>query len=182
MSNYDVAIFGDLLFEDAALLAWKREMVSSVGSRVIAQAFPKRKNEAPTRVAMLLLEFARLGFFRLEALEGLVRVHGQFHKLAFEKRARQLAALFMSAARFGAQGTITFLGEGVWLGYEIFLDSGTAKLRVMTEDEVRRAAHDPALDVISGHFQAAAPSRSALVSRSNDSGDIASADPDVGGT
>src|SRR6476660_8687944 len=116
MSSYDVAIFGDLLFEDEALLAWKRASVTSAGSRAIAQAFPKRKNEAPAKVSMLLSAFARLGFFRLAALEGLVRVHGQFHALAFDKRSRQLAALFMSAARFGAQGTITFLGEGVWLG------------------------------------------------------------------
>ena len=72
-------------------------------------------------------------------------------------RARALAALFIAAARFGAEGTVTFLGEGVWVGYEIFLHAGRAQLRVMTEDEVRRAAQDPALDMISGHFEAAVP-------------------------
>jgi hypothetical protein len=176
MNSYDVAIFGDLLFEDRSLHAWKRTLVSSAGSRSIAQAFPKRKNDAPAKVTALLSEFARLGFFQLEELEGLVRVRGQFHALAFDKRSRQLAALFMSAAQFGACGTITFLGEGVWLGYEIFLDAGRAKLRVMTEDEVRRAAHDPALDVISGHFQAASPSRAAALAGTSD------ADSDAGGS
>ena len=156
--SFDVAIFGDLLFEEKALRAWKRSMVSAAGSRPIAQAFPKQKNEPPIKVAALISELPRLGFFQLEEFDGLVRVRGQFHQLAFTKRSRQLAALFMSAAEFGAQGTISFLGEGVWLGYEIFLDGGRAKLRVMSEDEVRRAAHDPALDVISGHFQVAAPS------------------------
>lgn len=155
--SFDVAIFGDLLFEEKALRAWKRSTVSSAGSRPIAQAFPKQKNERPIKVAALVADLPRLGFFQLEEFDGLVRVRGQFHQLAFNKRSRQLAALFMSAAEFGAQGTISFLGEGVWLGYEIFLDGGRAKLRVMSEDEVRRAAHDPALDVISGHFQVAAP-------------------------
>ena len=105
-------------------------------------------------VISLLAELPRIGFFRLEEGDGLLRVRGQFHELAFDKRARQLAALFMCAAEHGAQGTVSFLGEGVWLGYEIFLDGGRAKLTQMSEDAVRRAAHDPALDAISAAMSA----------------------------
>jgi hypothetical protein len=177
--SYDVAIFGDLLLEEKALRAWKRSSVTSAGVRAIAQAFPKVKNDPAAKVTAIVTELSRVGFFKLEELDGLVRVHGQFHDLAFQRRARQLAALFMSTAQFGAQGTITFLGEGVFVGYEIFLDGGRAKLRVMEEDEVRRAAQDPALDAISGHFQAAVPTSSGVVSR-GDGSSVALGDPDVG--
>lgn len=153
--SYDVSVFGDLIFDEKGVRAWKRHLVSSAQSRAIAKVFPKRRNEPPLKVISLLAELPRIGFFRLEEGDGLLRVRGQFHELAFDKRARQLAALFMCAAEHGAQGTVSFLGEGVWLGYEIFLDGGRAKLTQMSEDAVRRAAHDPALDAISGHFQAA---------------------------
>ena len=153
--TYDVSVFGDLLFEEKGLRAWKRHVVSSAQSRIIAKVFPKRRNDPPIKVAALVAELPRVGFFKLEEANGLLRVRGQFHGLAFDKRARQLAALFMCAAEYGAQGSVSFLGEGVWVGYEIFLDGGRAKLTTMTEDAVRRAAHDPALDAISGHFQAA---------------------------
>ena len=155
--TYDVAIFGDLLSAEAELRRWKRAEIGSRGNRAIAKAFPGSKNDAPQKQVALVAELAKAGFFRLEESDGLVRVRGQFHGLAFRKRARALAALFIAAARFGAEGTVTFLGEGVWVGYEIFLHAGRAQLRVMTEDEVRRAAQDPALDMISGHFEAAVP-------------------------
>lgn len=181
---FDVAVFGDLLFDEDKLRVWKRTMVSSAsgaGARAIAQAFPKQKNEAPKKVATIFSELPRIGFFEIEEQDGFVRVRGQFHELAFRKRARQLAAVFMAAAQFGGQGTITFLGEGVWLGYEIFLEGGRAKLRTMAEDEVRRAAQDPALDVISGHFQAAAPTSSGIALREGVRTDssVAVGDPDV---
>jgi hypothetical protein len=166
--TYDVALFGDLLFDEKGLRAWKRSSVSSVGVRAIAQAFPKQKNDPPAKVVTIFGELPRVGFFQVEEHDGFVRVRGHFHGLAFQKRARQLAALFMSAAQFGGQGTITFLGEGVWLGYEIFLDRGRAKLRPLAEDEVRRAAQDPALDVISGHFEAAAERDPSVARRSSE--------------
>ena len=52
--SYDVAIFGDLLFDEKGLRAWKRASVSSASSRAIAQAFPKRKNQPPIKVAALV--------------------------------------------------------------------------------------------------------------------------------
>lgn len=180
--TYDVRIFGDLLFEEKSVRAWKRSSVTSAGSRAIAAAFPKRRNQPAERVATILSELPRIGFFQLEELDGLVRVRGQFHEIAFQKRARQLAAIFMAAGNYGAQGTVSFLGEGVWLGFEIFLDHGRAKLCEMNADAVRRAAHDPALDIISGHFQAAAPSSadSSAVLSESDSGGSSISSRDLG--
>jgi hypothetical protein len=156
-----VAVFGTLVLSPGDLNAWKRVSVDSTRYRVIARVFPRAADLPPATVASLFKMLPAAGgydLFRLardEEMPGMARVEGQFEERAFHRLARQLAALFMSAAEVGIHGDVYFLGQGVREGYAIQLSGGRPTLASLEDEEIERRSRDPILDAISAHFRAA---------------------------
>jgi hypothetical protein len=158
---FDVVIFGTLVLSPGDLSAWKRRVVDPSRFRRIARVFPGSPNLAPCSVASLLKELPAAGgydLFRIEPDDGMYAVRGQFAERAFRKHARQLAALFMSAASVDIRGDVYFLGQGVRVGYALQLSGGRPELATLEDEEIDRRSRDPMLDAISAHFRAAPPS------------------------
>jgi hypothetical protein len=154
----DVAVFGSLFMSPEELAAWKRVVVDSSRYRGVARVFPQSPNLAATSVAKLLKELPAAGgydLFRIEREDGMYCVRGQFDDRAFRKHARQLAALFMTAADVGILGDVYFLGQGVREGYALQLSGGSPTLLVLEDEEIERRSRDPMLDAISTHMRAA---------------------------
>ena len=155
---FDVAIFGTLVLSPGDMKAWKRVIVDPVAYRVTARVFPDSPNLGPAAVAVLLKELPAAGGYDLFAIEpdaGMYSVRGQFAERPFRKHARQLAALFMSAAQVDIRGDVYFLGEGVRVGYAVQLSGGRPILATLDADEIERRSRDPMLDAISDHFRVA---------------------------
>jgi hypothetical protein len=154
----DVAIFGTLALSPRDLTAWKRVVVDSARYRVLSRVFPRSPNLAPSTVATLLAELPAAGgydLFCVERDDGMYRVSGQFAERPFRKHARQLAALFMSAADVNILGDVYFLGQGVREGYALQLSGGRPVVATLEDEEIERRSRDPMLDAISAHFRAA---------------------------
>lgn len=153
--SFDVAIFGTLVFGSGDLLAWQRLRVDASRWRSIARMFPKSPAPKPEKVSTLLKELPRAGWhdlLRVERDGEIYRVRGKFAEAPFVRHARQLAALFMTAADVDARGDVYFLGEGVNTGYAVQLTGSKPQLATLDEEEIARRARDPELDVISGMF------------------------------
>lgn len=133
--------------------------VDSRTFRTIARTFPKKPHCEPIRVDALLGELQTLsgGLFELDEENGTLNVRGRFTQSAFEARARQLAAFFLTAAEVDAEGDVCFLGDGVFVGYGVSLGGGRGVLMTLSPDQVQNASMDPELDVISGYFQVVPP-------------------------
>lgn len=161
----DVAIFGTLALSSGDMTAWKRVVVDPARYRVLARIFPRSPTFEPSTVGALLKELPALGGYDLFSVErdgGMYRVHGQFAERPFRKHARQLAALFMSAADVDILGDVYFLGQGVREGYALQLSGGRPALATLEDEEIDRRSRDPMLDAISAHFRVATDSRPAL--------------------
>ncbi len=161
----DVVIFGTLVLSPGDLSAWKRRVVDPSRFRRIARVFPGSPNLAPCSVASLLEELPSASgydLFRIEPDGAMYLVRGQFAERAFRKHARQLAALFMSAASVDIRGDVYFLGQGVRLGYALQLSGGRPELATLEDEEIDRRSRDPMLDAISAHFRVAPQSEPPL--------------------
>jgi hypothetical protein len=162
--TYDVTVFGTLRFPRGKLRAWRADWVDSRAFRSTARVFPKRPHLAPVTVESLIEELPTIsghGLFRIDAEGGEVVVRGRFTQAAFESRSRQLAALFLLSAQFGAEGDICFLGDGVFVGYGVSVGGGKGSLVALSADQVQNASMHPELDVISGYFVIDPPPTSA---------------------
>jgi hypothetical protein len=156
--SFDVAIFGALAVSPGDMKAWKRVVVDSAQYRVIARVFPGSPNLEPSSVGVLLKALPAAGgydLFEIEPDDGMYSVRGQFAERAFRKHARQLAALFMSAAQVDIRGDVYFLGKGVREGYAVQLSGGRPVLLTLGAEEIDRRSRDPMLDAISDHFRVA---------------------------
>jgi hypothetical protein len=155
---FDVAIFGTLALSPGDMKAWRRVVVDPAQYRVIARVFPGSPNLEPAVVGDLLKELPTVGgydLFRIDPDGGMYSVRGQFAERPFRKYARQLAALFMSAAEVDIRGDVYFLGTGVREGYAVQLSGGRPVLATLEAEEIERRSRDPMLDSISDHFRAA---------------------------
>ncbi|HEX3772125.1 MAG TPA: hypothetical protein VHV30_14715 [Polyangiaceae bacterium] len=156
-----IAIFGTLVMSAGDISAWKRVTVDSSKVRVIARVFPHAPDLPPATVASLFKTLPAAGGHDLlrvardEEVPDMARVEGQFAERAFRKHARQLAALFMSAAEVGIHGDVYFLGQGVREGYAIQLSGRRPSLATLEDEEIERRSRDPILDAISAHFRVA---------------------------
>jgi hypothetical protein len=159
--SFDVAIFGTLAVSPGEMGAWKRVVVDPSRYRVIAKVFPGSPTFEPCTVAALLKELPAAGgydLFRIECEDGMYRVRGQFAERPFRQHARQLAALFMSAADVDIRGDVYFLGMGVREGYALQLSGDVPELATLEDEEIEMRSRDPMLDAISGHFRVATDS------------------------
>jgi len=155
---FDVAIFGALALSPGDMKAWRRIVVDPRRYRVIARVFPGGPDLEPSAVGMLLKALPAAGgydLFRIEPDDGMYSVRGQFAERPFRKHARQLAALFMSAAQVDIRGDVYFLGNGVGEGYAVQLSGGRPTLAMLGAEEIERRSRDPMLDAISDHFRVA---------------------------
>ena len=155
---FDVAIFGALALGPGDMKAWRRVVVDPTQYRVIARVFPNSPDLEPSAVGVLLKKLPAVGgydHFRIEPDDGMYSVRGQFAERPFRKHARQLAALFMSAAQVDIRGDVYFLGKAVREGYAIQLSGGRPTLATLGPEEIERRSRDPMLDAISDHFRAA---------------------------
>jgi hypothetical protein len=156
--SFDVAIFGTLAISPGDMKAWKRVVVDAGKYRAIARVFPAGPSLAPCVVGALLKELPAAGgydLFRIEPDGGMYCVRGQFAERPFRKHARQLAALFMSAAQVDIRGDVYFLAKGVHEGYAVQLSGGPPILATLGAEEIERRSRDPMLDAISDHFRVA---------------------------
>ncbi len=156
--SFDVAIFGALAVGPRDMKAWKRVVVDPGQYRVIARVFPGSPNLEPCAVGGLLKDLPAAGgydLFEIEPDDGMYSVRGQFAERAFRKHARQLAALFMSAAQVDISGDVYFLGKGVREGYAVQLSGRRPVLLTLGAEEIERRSRDPMLDTISDHFRVA---------------------------
>jgi hypothetical protein len=155
---FDVAIFGALALSPGDMKAWRRVVVDPTQYRVIARVFPASPDLEPSAVGTLIKALPAAGgydLFRIEPDDGMYSVRGQFAERPFRKHARQLAALFMSAAQVDIRGDVYFLGKGVREGYAVQLSGGRPTLAMLGTEEIERRSRDPMLDAISDHFRVA---------------------------
>jgi hypothetical protein len=159
--SFDVAIFGSLAMTPGDMNTWRRVVVDPAKYRVVARVFPDSPNLGSCTVGTLLRELSTKGICDLFVLEregGFYNVRGQLEERAFRKHARQLVALFMSAAEVDIRGDVYFLGTGVREGYAVQLSGGRPLLATLEDEEIARRSRDPMLDAISDHFRVASES------------------------
>jgi hypothetical protein len=155
---FDVAIFGALALSPGDMKAWRRVVVDPTQYRVIARVFPCSPDLEPSAAGTLIKALPAAGgydLFRIEPDDGMYSVRGQFAERPFRRHARQLAALFMSAAQVDIRGDVYFLGKGVREGYAVQLSGGRPTLATLGTEEIERRSRDPMLDAISDHFRVA---------------------------
>ena len=156
--GFDLAIFGTLVFTPDDFAAWQRAEVDSSRFRSIARVFTDSPKPTRKSVATILSELPAAGWhdlFRIDRDGDFYKVRGRFAEAPFRDRARQLAALFMTAADVDARGDVYFLGEGVNVGFAVQLPGGKPLLATLDDEEIGRRSRDPELDQISGYFRVA---------------------------
>ncbi len=154
--SYDVTVFGELRFPRGKFRAWRELVVDTKRLGHILKLFSRAPDSEPASVEEIAKDLPRAGgrgLFELREDKGIVEVRGRLTAAAFERRKRQLVAMFVLAAELGTEGEVSFVGEGVWTGYRVRLRKGRAIVEPLTPEEVSQAAMHPALDAISEYFR-----------------------------